>query len=183
MPSLDIRSRKPIHPFHVLAALALVAPFLLLQGCSSLSTTQRQPRTGSEEEMRVVAKGIHGRVLTMDSHDDISADFASDKDDVGSPENARQVSLPKMRKGGLDAEFFAVFTPVGPRIDSAYESAYKSAIARFDAIHRLPMKYPDQIDIAYTADDVVRIHKSGKLVACIGVENGYPIGMDIRRLK
>ena len=168
---------------HALAAFALVTLFLFLQGCSSLSTTQRQPRTGTEEEVRMLAKGIHERSLTMDTHADISPNFASEKDDVSSPENKRQVTLPKMRKGGLDVEFFAVFTPVGVRTDSAYENAYRNARNLFDAIHRLPTKYPDQIDIAYTADDVVRIHKTGKLVACIGVENGYPIGMDLGRLK
>jgi len=183
MPSLDFRSRKSIDVLRTLTAFSLVTLFLSLQGCSSLSTTQRLPRTGSEEEIMALAKGIHERALTMDTHADISPNLGSEKDDIGSPENRRQVTLPKMRKGGLDAEFFAVFTAVGPRTDSAYENAHRNALNLFDAIHRLPTKYPDQIDIAYTADDVVRIHKSGKLVACIGVENGYPIGTDLRRLK
>jgi len=183
MFSPNLRSLKSIDVSFALVALTLASLFLFLQGCSSLSTTQRQPRTGSEEEIRALAKGIHERALTMDTHADISPNFASDKDDVSSPENKRQVTLPKMRKGGLDAEFFAVFTPVGVRTDSAYENAYRNARNLFDAIHRLPTNYPDQIDIAYTAADVVRIHKSGKLVACIGVENGYPIGTDLGRLK
>ena len=183
MASLNLNPWKSVSILPPLAVLCLATAFLLLQGCSSLRTTQRQPRTGSEEEIRVLANGIHERALTMDTHGDISANFASDKDDVGSVENKRQVTLPKMRKGGLDAEFFAVFTSVGPRTDSAYENAHRNALNQFDAIHRLPTRYPDQIDIAYTANDVVRIHKSGKLVACIGVENGYPIGTDLRRLK
>jgi membrane dipeptidase len=183
MTSLKFRHRTSIPVVQILAPLIVVTLVFMLQGCSSLSTTQRQPRTGSEEELRALAKGIHERALTMDTHADISPNFASEKDDVSSPENKRQVTLPKMRKGGLDAEFFAVFTPVGVRTDSAYENAYRNAHNLFDAIHRLPAKYPDQIDIAYTAGDVVRIHKSGKLVACIGVENGYPIGTDLGRLK
>ena len=183
MTSLELRLGKSTHVLQAFAALWLVTFFILLQGCSSLSTTQRQPRSGSDEELKGLAKGIHERALTMDTHADISPDLATDKDDVGSADNKRQVTLPKMRKGGLDAEFFAVFTPVGSRIDSAYENAHKNALNLFEAIHRLPTKYPDQIDIAYTPDDVVRIHKSGKLVACIGVENGYPIGTDLHRLK
>jgi membrane dipeptidase len=183
MASIRFQARTKNSTLRIIAVLIGAAFVLLLQGCSSLSTTQRQPRTGSEEELRALAKGIHERSLTMDTHADISPNLGSEKDDIGSPENKRQVTLPKMRKGGLDAEFFAVFTAVGPRTDSAYENAHTTAMNLFDAIHRLPTKYPDQIDIAYTADDVVRIHKSGKLVACIGVENGYPIGMDLRRLK
>jgi microsomal dipeptidase-like Zn-dependent dipeptidase len=165
--------------FAVLVSLS----FLFLQGCASLSTTQRSRPSLSEPEALARATDIHKRALTIDSHDDISSDFASEKDDVGSPENRRQVSLPKMRKGGLNAEFFAVFTSVGPLTDSAYNAAYANALSRFEAIHRLPVRYPDQIEIAYTPADVTRIHDSGKLIACIGIENGYPIGTDIRRLK
>jgi membrane dipeptidase len=55
---------------------------------------------------------------------------------------------------------------------------------KFDAIHRMCEEmYPDKIELAHTADDVERIQKSGKLVACIGIENGYVIGKDLSLLK
>ena len=130
-----------------------------------------------------MARSIHDRAITIDTHDDISGNFASDTDDESGPENRRQVSLAKMKKGGLDAEFFAVFTSVGDRSPASYESAYETAIALFDAIHRLPVRYPGLIEIATTPDDVLRIHASGKLAACIGMENGYPIGTEISRVK
>ncbi|MDP2886903.1 MAG: dipeptidase [Ignavibacteria bacterium] len=88
-----------------------------------------------------------------------------------------------MKKGGLDAEFFAVFTGTGERTPDAYDGAYKRAIGLFDAIQRLPQRYPDLVEIATSPADVVRIHNAGKLVACIGMENGYPIGTDIARVK
>ena len=183
MPSFQQLRLASAHLRQLIVFVTLIGLVVLIQGCATSTTTLRQPRSGSEEELHALAKGIHERALTMDTHADISANFASEKDDINSADNKRQVTLPKMRKGGLDAEFFAVFTPVGPLNDSSYENAHRNALNLFDAIHRLPTNYPDQIDIAYTADDVVRIHKSGKLVACIGVENGYPIGTDLGRLK
>ena len=42
---------------------------------------------------------------------------------------------------------------------------------------------PDQLELALTANDVRRIWKSGKKVAMIGVENGYPIGEDINNVE
>jgi membrane dipeptidase len=55
---------------------------------------------------------------------------------------------------------------------------------KFEAIHRMAEEvYPSRIEIAHTADDVERIVASGKLVACIGVENGFPIGKDLGLLK
>ena len=89
-----------------------------------------------------------------------------------------------MIKGGLDASFFIVyvgqdtgpdaFTPAG------YDRAYKSAIEKFDAIHRLTEQIaPDKIGLALTSADARKIYASGRKVAFIGVENGYPIGEDI----
>jgi len=163
--------------------LTITTPFLFLTGCSSTSTLRRPAKSMSEAELKALAGGIHDRALTMDTHDDISGNFGSDGDDEASPENKRQVTLYKMKKGGLDAEFFAVFTSVGDRSVTSYEAAYKTANTLFDAIHRLPQRYPDLVDIAYTPDDVVRIHKGGKLVACIGMENGYPAATDLTRIK
>lgn len=137
----------------------------------------------SDDELATATQKIHAHVLTIDTHDDISGDFASEKDDESSPDNRRQVTLPKMKKGGLDAEFFAVFTGNGERTPEAYEAVYKRAVNLFDAVHRLPERYPALVDIAYSPADVERIYASGKTVACIGMENGYPIGTDITKVK
>src|ERR1019366_4085802 len=57
-------------------------------------------------------------------------------------------------------------------------------VAKFEAVHYLAEKLaPDQIEIAYTAADVRRIRAKGKLVALMGVENGYGIGTDITNVK
>lgn len=170
-------------PFLTILFVPSLFIFAMLSGCSSTGTLQRQPGRMSASELMATAKGIHERALTMDTHADISGDFASDKDDESSPDNKRQVTLPKMKKGGLDAEFFAVFTSVGDRSEASYDASYKTAISLFAAIHRLPVRYPELVDVATSTADVLRIHASGKLVACIGVENGYPVAMDINRVK
>jgi membrane dipeptidase len=99
-----------------------------------------------------------------------------------------QVNLPKMKKGGLDASFFIVYVGQSNEPDAlertGYARAYAAAIEKFEAIHLLTKALaPDQIELALTADDVRRINAKGKKVALIGVENGYPIGDDIGRVK
>jgi membrane dipeptidase len=65
-----------------------------------------------------------------------------------------------------------------------YTKAYANADAKFKAIHKLCEEIaPDKIELALTSEDVRRIVHSGKKVAMIGVENGYPIGTDIGRVK
>jgi len=134
------------------------------------------------DDLEARARAIHESVITIDTHDDIGYDFATPAVD---PLNAdRQVNLEKMRAGGLDAGFFIVFVGQTDRTPANYEAAQEGAMTKFEAIHRMAEElYPDQIEIAYSSSDVERIHGGGKLVAAIGIENGYVIGDDLGLLE
>jgi membrane dipeptidase len=129
------------------------------------------------------ARAIHDRVIALDTHDDINPrDFTPERNYTQRLEN--QVNLPKMKEGGLDASFFIVYVGQGPLTPEGYDQAYRQAVEKFDAIHRLTEKIaPDQIGLASTAADVRRIAASGRKVALIGIENAYPIGTDLSRVK
>ena len=66
------------------------------------------PRAQSEESLVARARAIHDRIITIDTHDDIPSNFATAEVDPG-VRGERQVDLPKMREGGLDVGFFAVY--------------------------------------------------------------------------
>ena len=137
----------------------------------------------SEDEIIAKAEAIHKNVITIDTHVDIPFNFATEEVDPGVRGDSL-VDLPKMREGGLDVVFFVVYVGQTERTPENYEKAKADAMIKFDAIHRMAEKmYPDQIEIAYTADDVERIHKSGKLVAAICIENGYVIGKDLSLIE
>ena len=129
------------------------------------------------------ARGIHERVITMDTHVDISpARFTPECNYT--MRLTTQVNLPKMKEGGLDAPFLIVYVGQGALTPEGFDNAYRQAVEKFDAIHRLTKEIaPNEIELALTPADVVRIAKSGKKVAIIGIENGYPIGTDITRVK
>jgi membrane dipeptidase len=147
----------------------------------------QQPQATPDDAMVARAHAIHDRVMTLDTHNDISpANFTPERNYT--QELPTQVNLPKMIKGGLDASFFVVY--VGQdRSDDAftaagYDRAYKQAIAKFDAIHRFCEQIaPDKIGLALTSADARKIYASGRKVAFIGVENGYPIGENLDRIK
>jgi membrane dipeptidase len=87
------------------------------------------------------------------------------------------VNLPKMFDGGLDAAFLIVYVGQGPLTAEGYDTAYKSAIAKFEAIHRLTKEIaPDKVGLALTSADARRLNARRKKIAFIGVENGYPLG-------
>ena len=140
------------------------------------------PEERAEAALLERAREIHERVVTLDSHVDIPLDYATFNVDPGR-RGDQQVDLPKMREGGLDAAFFIVYVAQTERTPDNYTRARADAMTKFEAIHRMAEElYPDEIEIAYRADDVERIASSGKLVAAIGIENGYAIGTDLSRL-
>ena len=151
---------------------------LLLIGCRA--TTTPTPVTQAEALGR--ARAMHERIITIDTHDDISFNFATAEVD---PLNAnRQVNLEKMRAGGLDVAFFIVYVGQTPRTPENYEKAKADAMTKFDAIHRMAEKmHPNLIELAYTPADVRRISGAGKLVAAIGIENGYVIGKELELIR
>jgi len=136
-----------------------------------------------EQDLALRASEIHERVITIDTHDDIPNSFATAEVDPG-VRGDRQVDIPKMAEGGLDVAFFIVYVGQMERTPENFELAKSEAMSKFEAIHRMAEDmYPGRIELAYSADEVERIVASGKLVACIGVENGFAIGKDVGLLK
>jgi membrane dipeptidase len=151
--------------------------------CGQGPASEPPATRSADEQLIATARGIHERVIALDTHDDIDpANFTKERNYTQRLDN--QVNLPKMIDGGLDASFFIVYVGQGPLTPEGYDQAYKQAIEKFDAIHRLTKELaPDQIELALTAADVRRIAASGKKVALIGVENAYPLGTDLSRVK
>ena len=87
--------------------------------------------------------------------------------------------IPRLRKGGLGAQFWSVYVPV--TLKGA--DAVQATLEQIDVVHRLAAIYPDTFALALTADDVTRIHKSGKIASLIGVEGGHSINNSLAVLR
>ena len=122
-------------------------------------------------------------IITIDTHDDFNVANFTDSLNY-TMDTDTQLNLPKMIEGGLDVAWLVVYTAQGELNEKGYEVARNNAMAKFDAIDRLVSVYaPDQIELALTSEDVYRIHKKGKKVAMIGVENAYPMGLDTSNVR
>jgi membrane dipeptidase len=156
----------------------------LLLFCLSL-VLLAAPASSQQGDAALLAKAraIHDRVLKLDTHNDIDpAHFVPACNYT--MRLTTQVNLPKMADGDMDVAFLIVY--VGQRLptEEEYAYAYEQAIEKFDAIHRFTKEIaPAQMGLALTPEDVRRLHREGKRVAVIGIENAYPIGTDIRRVK
>ena len=165
----------------VAACVSLVVVPVLGQGGPPAPGQAAQ--TQDEAVLVAKARGIHQRVITLDTHNDISPNNFTPECNY-TMRLTTQVNLPKMTEGGMDVSFMIAYVGQGPLTPEGYDSAYRQAIAKFEAVNRLTEQIaPNQIGLALTADDVVRLHNQGKKIAVIGIENGYPIGTDISRVK
>jgi len=164
--------------FTASATLAAVTALLTLQ---AVAQTSAQPQ--SEAALIAKARAIHNRVIKLDTHNDIDPrNFTADCNYT--MRLTTQVNLPKMIEGGMDVSFMIVYVGQGPLSPEGYNNSYNEAIAKFDAIHRLTENIaPVKIGLALTPADVIKLHGKGLRIAVIGVENGYPIGTDIKRVK
>jgi membrane dipeptidase len=150
------------------ASLAL----FLLTGCNN-----------NEEHLKRRAEKLHDAILTVDTHCDTPMDIIESDFDLGINHENGCVDFPRMKKGGLNAEFFAVYIGQGPRNDSTDRQVHNEALRILDAIHKDVEKNSEMAEIAYTPDDAYRLKKKGKIAAFIGMENGYPVGTVIARVK
>ena len=157
------------------AAAALLAP---------LPAVAQAPAADAALDAR--AREIHERVMTLDTHVDINPrNFTLGAPNYGQRLPGTQVDVAKMEAGGLDAAFLIVYVGQTPALnDTGYARAHATAMEKFAAVHRLVDSIaPDRIGLARTADEARRIHASGRKVALIGVENGFPIGADVSNVR
>ena len=167
-------------PFLLAGGSLVVLMAALLAGCGG---AEEAPAPTPEEEMAAEARRIHDAVMPLDTHIDIPFNYATEEVDPGNLNEDFQVDYPRMQEGGLDVGFFVVYFGQTERTAENYEAAKEGAMTKFDSIHRATSMHSDVIELAHSADDVERIHASGKLVAMIGIENGYVIGKDLSLLE
>ena len=133
------------------------------------------------------AARIHAKALTIDTHADVPINMMKEGFDVAEEHDyevdGSQIDFPRMKKGGMDAMFFAVYLGQGMRTPEATAEAKQKALAIFDKIHEAVKANPDVAGIATTPEDAYRLEKQGKRAVFFGMENGWPVGNDLANLK
>lgn len=135
--------------------------------------------TGREEKLARQAGRIHRKIVTVDTHCDTPIDIIRSGYDLGIRNSEGCVDFPRMKEGGLDAEFFVMFTSQGQLNDSSYRAARLKATEGLKTIISNIEKHPEAAAIALSAADAIRLKREGKAAAFLGIENGYSLGHDI----
>ena len=160
----------------------LIPPPAILQAASSASGETNQ----SQQQERV--RRILREVPLIDGHNDLPWQFRERKIQVSSVDLRADQSklakplhtdIPRLRRGGLGGQFWSVYidaTTSGPE-------ATQQVLEQMDIVRRLTEMYPESLEMAFTAADIVRIHKSGKVASLMGIEGGNAINNSMATLR
>jgi len=108
---------------------------------------------------------------------DLAADTAHLPLKAGQP--ALMTDIPRLRAGHVGAQFWSVWIPVST---PGYE-AVQITLEQIDLVKRMTARYPKDLQMAYGAADIRRIHKSGKVASLIGIEGGHQINNSLAVLR
>ena len=152
-----------------------------------ISCTRPEVRI-SGENLEDRARELHKRMLTVDTHCDTAMMLLrgnwdpAERHDPKLPGSGK-IDLPRMKEGGLDAEFFAAFVAQGPRNEVGYSQAKKRTEDLIQAVKKMVEVNSSLIGLAFSPEDAYRLKKQGKLIAFLGIENGYALGQDLSLVK
>jgi membrane dipeptidase len=87
--------------------------------------------------------------------------------------------MARLHQGRVGGQFWSVYIPS----EVTGDAAIRATLEQIDIVKRLVKAYPNDLELARTAGDVVRIHKAGKVASLIGVEGGHQIGGSLAALR
>jgi len=150
------------------------------------------PALAADDAQRIAR--ILAQTPLIDGHNDlpweIRSRFASDlgkvelgrpTDGLPAPEGSPPLmtDIPRLKAGHVGAQFWSVWIPA----ETQGPTAVQMTVEQIDLVRRMCARYPQDLAMAYTAADIVRLHKSGRIACLIGVEGGHQINNSLPALR
>ena len=161
--------------FRYLSLLALVTVAVMIVG-----------NPASAQDPLTRARALHQQVPLIDGHNDYpwalrgldpGRDFR--KAEISKPVPSLMTDIPRLRQGGLGGQFWSVYTPS----TMTGQEAVRVTLEQIDIVHRMTKRWPETFEMAYTAADVERVFKAGRIGSLIGMEGGHSIDDSLPLLR
>jgi membrane dipeptidase len=174
----------PVVTFRVRSASCLLASLMgLWVDAESRCRAGQKPADNPLPPISERAKQVHAAGMLFDGHNDLpwrlrsDGDFGLTKFDLSRRLDSGQTDIPRLREGGVKAQFWSVYIP------SEHPNPARTVTEQIDLVRRVAERYPDALEMAYTSDDIERIVRSGKIASLIGIEGGVAIENSLAQLR
>jgi membrane dipeptidase len=155
-----------------------------LLGVALIGLAAATVRSGDDlPEVSERARRVHAAGMLFDGHNDLPWELRSKGDvsftrlDISRRLERGQTDLPRLRAGGVKAQFWSVYIP------SEHANPARTVTEQIDLVLRMVERYPDDLELAGSAEDVERIVQAGKIASLIGIEGGVAIENDLAQLR
>ncbi|HJZ98837.1 MAG TPA: dipeptidase [Candidatus Solibacter sp.] len=149
---------------------------LSIAACLLAQAPGRQKRAVTDDEIQ----RVHKSAILIDTHNDVTSSTVAGLD-IGKPNTDHMTDVPRMKKGGMGAQIFAVY------VAASYVEGNHAAnrtLQMIDTVrHDIIERYPNDFMFAGTAADIRRAHQQGKIAALMGIEGGHAIEDSPRLLR
>ena len=174
--------------FHRQVLLPAIA--CLVAGMSPGFLSWGEDSTESQDRPPVVltdaARQLHAQAVVIDGHNDLpwelrkQGSLSFDKLDVAEEQPTLHTDIPRLRQGGLGAQFWSVYVPASTAYDG---TALTATLEQIEMVSAMISHYPEAFELALTVEDIVRIQATGKIASLIGVEGGHCIENSLNVLR
>ncbi|MFN7139286.1 MAG: dipeptidase, partial [Limisphaerales bacterium] len=153
---------------------------------SSIAASNSYAQTKSQPDRIAEVRALLREVPVIDGHNDLPWQFRKKGNDLNAFDITQDTSrhklvtdIPRLRAGGVGGQFWSVYIP--PTMTGSV--AVRAVLEQIDIVHRMIERYPEHFELALTADDIERIHRSGKIASLIGMEGGHSIDNSLAMLR
>jgi membrane dipeptidase len=165
----------------MLQKLSLFVALTLVATASQVNGADRPKVVLTPEGARIHAAG-----MLFDGHNDLPWEIRDKGNssfeilDISKPQTALHTDIPRLRQGGLKAQFWSVYVP--SEHDKTGDALLQT-LHQISIVKTMMQRYPEAFEFASTADDIERIVKSGKVASMMGIEGGYSIENELSNLQ
>lgn len=178
-------------PSKLMKLSAIFCVIAALTDASPGQQNQTAAETKDSAALRARAEKLHKEAIVIDTHNDITSALVDEgfdlamKGDDPARKNKTHTDLRRMKEGGIDAEFFAIY--VGREFVNKKPSegggAARRALDMIAVTYDQVRRHPDALEMAYTSDDIRRVSKKGKVAVLMGIEGGHAIEDSLHALR
>jgi membrane dipeptidase len=146
------------------------------------SAMKSQSSATDDAKLRERAMKLHREAIVIDTHNDITSAITNDGFDLGARDASgrTQTDIPRMKEGGLDADFFAIYVAASYARNGG---SARRALDMIDGVYEQVRRHPESMEMAFASNDIRRVHKSGKIAALMGIEGGHAIEDSLSALR